>query len=96
LDTCKWLLDFCGAEGDNFLERIVTGYETLTHHYEPESKHQSMEWTRPHSPTKKKFKTHSTVGKLMRAIFGTLSREGLNNEQCSLQCDELKPAIQSK
>jgi hypothetical protein len=34
----------------------VTGDETWTHHYEPESKHQSMDWEHRHSPTKKKFK----------------------------------------
>jgi hypothetical protein len=36
---------------------------------------------------------HSTAGKLMLTVFGTLSRDGLNNEQCSLLCDELKPAM---
>jgi hypothetical protein len=38
LDICKWLLDCYGAEGDHFLQRIVTGNETWTHHYEPDSK----------------------------------------------------------
>jgi hypothetical protein len=33
--------------------------------------------------------------KLMLTVFGTLSRDGLNNEQRSLLCDELKPAIQA-
>jgi hypothetical protein len=80
LDICKRLLDCYGAEGDHFLERIVTGDETWTHHYEQESKHQSMDWKHCHSPTKKKFKTHSTAGKLMLTVFGTLSRDGLNNE----------------
>jgi hypothetical protein len=78
------------------MERIVTGDETLTHHYEPESKHQSMDWKHRHSPTKNKFKTHSTAGKLMLTVFGTWSRDGLNNEQCALQCDELKSAIRSQ
>jgi hypothetical protein len=96
LDICEWLLDCYGAEGDHFLERIVTGDETWTHHYEPESKHQSMDWKHRHSPTEKKFKMHSTAGKLMLTVFGTLSRDGLSNEHCSLQCDELKPAIQSQ
>ena len=68
-----------------FLERIVTEDETWTHHYEPESKHQSMDWKHRHSPTKEKFKTHSTAGKLMLTVFGTLSRDWLNNEQCRLQ-----------
>jgi len=40
----------------NFWERIIMGDETWIHHYEPESKRQCMEWTHPHSPTKKKFK----------------------------------------
>jgi hypothetical protein len=91
LDICKRLLNCYGAEGEHFLERIVTGDETLTHQYEPESKHQSMDWKHRHSPTKKKFKTHSTAGKLMFTVFETLSRE-----HCSLQCDELKPAIRSQ
>jgi len=43
LDMCKWLLAHNGAEGDHFLERIVTGDETWIHHYEPDSKHQNME-----------------------------------------------------
>ena len=78
------------------LERIVTEDETWTHHYEPEGKHQSMDWKHRHSPTEKKFKTLSTAGKFMLTVFGTLPRGGLNNEQCSLQCDELKPAIRSQ
>jgi len=60
LDICKRLLDRYGVEGDHFLERIFTGYETWIHHYETESKHQSMEWKRPYShpfllPHKKKI-----------------------------------------
>ena len=41
----------------------------------------SMEWKHCHSPTKKNFKTHSTAGKLMLTVFGTLSKEDLSNEQ---------------
>jgi len=36
-------------EGDNFLQQIVTGDETWIHHYEPESKWQSMQWKNPSS-----------------------------------------------
>jgi hypothetical protein len=96
LDICKRLLDCYGAEGDHFLERIVTGDETWTHHYEPESKHQTMDWKHHQLPAEKKFKMNSTTGKVKLAVFGTLSRDGLNNEHCSPQCDELKPAIRSQ
>jgi hypothetical protein len=89
LDICKRLLDYYGAECEHFLGRIVTEDETWTHHYEPERKHQNMDWKHRHSPTKKKFKTISTAGNLMLTVFGTLSKDGLNNEHCSLQCDEL-------
>jgi hypothetical protein len=40
---------------EEFFSRIVTGDETWVHHYEPESKRQSMEWKHPEWPTKKKF-----------------------------------------
>ena len=37
--------------------RIITGDETWVHHYESESKQQSMEWKHSQSPCEKKFKT---------------------------------------
>jgi hypothetical protein len=88
----KWLLDHSGAEGDYFLERIIMGEATWIHHYEPDSKHQNMEWKHPHSPAKKKFRTDPTSGKLTfqflvltRVTAGTLSRERFNSDQCWLQ-----------
>ena len=54
--------------GRPFLSRIVTGDETWTHNYEPETKRQSMEWHHPQSP-RKKFKTTPSAGKLMITVF---------------------------
>ena len=45
MQICQDLLNQYEAEGDSFLDRIITGDETWCHHYEPESKRQSMEWT---------------------------------------------------
>ena len=66
---CRDLLDHYEAEGDKFLHSIVTGDETWCHHYEPESKRQSMEWRHANSPSKKKFKTQPSAGKVMCTIF---------------------------
>jgi hypothetical protein len=107
LDICKRLLDRYGVEEDHFLERIFMGDETWIHHYETQSKHQSMEWKHPHLPPSpsnaKKFKMHPTAGKLClqflgltSATNGTLSRDGYNSEQCSLHCDMLTSAIRRK
>ena len=41
-------------EGDDFLLCIVTGYESWFHHFEPETKRQSMEWHHLHSPSKRR------------------------------------------
>ena len=65
---CSELLERFDAEGGVFLSRIVTGDETWTHHYEPETKRQSMEWHHPQPPRKKKFKT-SPARKLMITVF---------------------------
>jgi len=51
------------------LSRIVTGDETWAHHYEPETKRQSMEWHHPQSPRKEKFKTTPSAGKVMITVF---------------------------
>jgi len=44
MQVCQYLLNQYEAEGDSFLDHIITGDETWCHHYEPESKRQSMEW----------------------------------------------------
>src|SRR5215475_11816624 len=67
--VCEDLLDQYEAEGDSFLDRIITSDETWCHHYEPESKQKSMQWRHPSSPAAKKFKTQPSAGKLMLTIF---------------------------
>jgi hypothetical protein len=43
-------------EGEDMLNRIVTGDESWVHHYQPESKRASMQWKHPSSTSTKKFK----------------------------------------
>ena len=38
MQVCQDLLNQYEAEGDSFLDRIITGDETWCHHYKPESK----------------------------------------------------------
>jgi hypothetical protein len=57
------------AEGEAFMPQIVTGDETWAHHYQPETKRQSMEWHHPQSPRKKKSKTTPSARKVMITIF---------------------------
>ena len=52
-------------EGDDFLLHIVRGDESWFHHFEPETKWQSMEWNHLHSPSKKKAKTVPSAAKVM-------------------------------
>jgi hypothetical protein len=52
-----------------FLERIVTAEETWVHHYEPESKAQSMAWKRQTSPVAKKFRSQPSASKIMPTLF---------------------------
>ena len=42
--VCQDLLNQYEAEGDSFLDHIITGDEMWCHHYKPESKWQSMGW----------------------------------------------------
>jgi len=43
-------------EDPSIPERTVTGNKIWVHHYDPESKRQSMEWRHPSSPAQRKFK----------------------------------------
>jgi hypothetical protein len=69
LDVCSHHLAHYHEEGDNFLQRIITGDETWVHHYQPETKQKSMQWKHPSSPVAKKFKTQTSADKLMLTIL---------------------------
>jgi len=53
VDTCQELLRRYEADGEVFLQRIVTGDESWVHFYEPERNRQSMEWRQTSSPESK-------------------------------------------
>jgi len=66
---CSSLLEWYNREGENFLNCIITGDETWFHHYEPETKWQSMQWKHTSSPPSKKFKSQPSAGKLLLTVF---------------------------
>ena len=64
------LLEQYEAEGNAFLDQIITGDETWCHYYKLESKQQSMEWHHSHSPHQtKKFRLQCSAEKVMCTIF---------------------------
>jgi hypothetical protein len=64
------LLENFDAEGETFLPWTVTGDETWVHHFELETKRQSMEWQHPQLPRKKKFKTAPSAGSHGYCLLG--------------------------
>ena len=69
LDVCRQMLQRVQNEGEQFMNRIVTGDESWAHHYEPETKRQSMQWHHLGSPSPKKFKLAPSAGKVMITVF---------------------------
>jgi histone-lysine N-methyltransferase SETMAR len=69
LDVCRQMLQRVQNEGEQFMNRIVTGDESWAHHYEPETKRQSMQWHHLGSPSPKKFKLSPSAGKVMITVF---------------------------
>lgn len=62
-------LDVLQRDPEQFLARFLTMDETWLHHYDPETKQQSMTWKRLSSPTPKKFKAIPSAGKVMGSLF---------------------------
>jgi len=61
---CYW------EEGDEFLDRIVTGDKTWLQFVNAETKKQSKQWMHTHSPNKpKKFKQTQSNKKIMATVF---------------------------
>lgn len=63
------LLERFRTNPDGFLSRLVTQDETWVHHFDPESKRQSMQWKHPWSPPPRKFRVTASAGKVMASIF---------------------------
>lgn len=66
---CRELLEMCSENADGVMDRIVTGDETWVHHYDPESKQESMQWHKKGTDPPKKFKVTPSAGKLMATVF---------------------------
>lgn len=66
---CSDFIDLCGENPDDVIQKIVTGDETWVHHYDPESKQESMQWHIKGTPHPKKFKVTPSAGKVMATIF---------------------------
>src|SRR6476661_1813694 len=69
LNVCEQMLERYKNEGEQFMNSIVTGDESWAHHYEPETKRQSMQWHHLGSPSPKKFKLSPSAGKVMITVF---------------------------
>lgn len=69
VETCSELLGIYSANSDNVLSRIVTGDETWIHHWDPDTKQESMQWKHANSPPPRKFHTQPSAGKVMATIF---------------------------
>lgn len=63
------------AEGDAFLDRIVTTDETWLHYFDPETKAQSSIWKTPATPPPKKARVQRSCGKEMFIFF--MDRHGM-------------------
>ena len=68
-EVCTQMLQRYRVDGENFMRSIVTGDESWAHHYEPETKRQSMQWHHLGSPSPKKFKLSPSAGKVMMTVF---------------------------
>ncbi|GFV34573.1 histone-lysine N-methyltransferase SETMAR [Trichonephila clavipes] len=69
LGAALTFLQWYHVDGDEFLDRIVTGDETWISHLTPETKQQSMHWRHSGSPVRTKFKQTMSVPKVMCTVF---------------------------
>ena len=69
MKTSEHCLDMFKRNPKEFLRRFVTVDETWIHHYTPEMKEQSKQWTSPGEPAPKKAKTVPSAGKVMATVF---------------------------
>ena len=107
VDACQELLRRYEADGEAFLQRIITGDESWVQFYEPERKRQSMEWRHTLSPKPKKVRVQRSAGKVMLTFFWDYNGPILEHYMprgsivtsatySNLLRENLKPAIRQK
>ena len=69
VESSQELLEVYSANPEDFHTRLVRGDETWLHHWDPDTKKESMQWKRPGSPPPKKFRTQPSVSKVMATVF---------------------------
>ncbi|GBP24093.1 Histone-lysine N-methyltransferase SETMAR [Eumeta japonica] len=92
LQTSKDFLELVGDNIDEICDRIVTVDETWVRQYDPESKQESMQWTKKGERPPKKFKVqkHEAVvqkrrGKLSRGVLFLQDNASVHTARVSTQ-----------
>ena len=63
------VFEFFLRDPNAFLSWFLTMDKTWLHHYDPESKQQSIEWRHSGSPRHKKLRVQKSTGKVLTSIF---------------------------
>ena len=69
VESSQELLEVYKANPEDFHTRLVTGDETLLHHWDSDTKKESIQWKHPGSPPPKKFCTQPSASKVMAMVF---------------------------
>ncbi len=69
VELSRELLEIDEGDTAKFVAWLFTGDETWIHHWDPETKLESMQWKHEESPPPKKFHAQPSAGKIMATIF---------------------------
>ena len=69
VESSQELLEVYNANPEDFHTRLVTGDETWLHHWDPDTKKESMQWKFPSSPPPKKFRIQPSAKKVIATVF---------------------------
>ena len=85
VDSSQSLLDLYDNDPENFIARCVTEDESWIHHFDPESKGESMVWAETGSPPPVKARRQASAGKILLSVFwdasGAILLDFLPNKQ---------------
>ena len=69
VEASSGLLRLFNKNPDNFVSRFLTVDETWLHHFDRESRPQSMAWKHACSPPPRKFRVDASARKVMATVF---------------------------
>ncbi|GFR94675.1 transposase [Elysia marginata] len=94
-DMCSQHLERYNADGELFLQRILTGDESWAHNYDPYRKAHSMKYRHKTSPSPRKYKVVASARKILFTVFWDVVHMEFLEQGQTMNCERYASTLRA-